>query len=500
MTTVESLEHVQVYKVPITAQKEKDGDSDDNVNEQCHSHSDSHSYILRGLQEEEVRPWSEFCASEFSYKKNPPPADYFYRHYANDPFKGSSQLIRVALYDNKIVASCRIFLRTISMPDTSGGKEDSDVYTANVKTFALPLRAGGIGEVCTSVEHRRRGISTALLKSAIAVMKERGLHLSSLHAAPIFFPLYEAMGYSSTTSGNRWSTVLLTTTSMSTLAKSKDVYVHANTTKTTTESYSYCVVRPAKFPQDTEKLQKLHSRYSEERLTGCIVRSSKYYWTNYLSKELEGSLFLLTLPAGKSEGNVDDDDKETILAWLSLQPTKLSLNGQEGHPGFQIQEFGTNLSIPTSLAVGRLVAHSTAVASRKSQHSDDSSSNAVAAECKCITEDLVVWLKLPGFVRDEIRAEDGNSSNKDEFRFDWKSERTEVDNGWMYQALLPPPNVDETDVETGTDTDTSTNTDLAKTRAVASDFLEFVRKGSNAGNIANHQMPREHFVWPSDSF
>ena len=495
MTTVESLE--QVYKVPIIAEKEKDGNSDDNVNEQCHSDSDSHSYILRGLQEEEVRPWSEFCASVFSYKKNPPQADYFYRHYANDPFKGSSQLIRVALCNNQIAGSCRIFLRTISMPDTSGGKEDSDVNAANVKTFPFHLRAGGIGEVCTSIEHRRRGISTALFKSAIAVMKERGLHISSLHAAPIFFPLYESMGYSSTTSGNRWSTVLLTTTSTSLIAKSKDV--DTNTIMTTTESYSYCVVRPAKFPEDTEKLQKLHSRYSEERLTGCIVRSSKDYWTNYLSQELEGSLFLLTLPAGKSESNANDDD-ETILAWLSLQPTKLSLNGEKGHPGFQIQEFGTNLSIPTSLAVGRLVARSTAVTLRKGQPGDNSSNNAVAAECKCITEDLTVWLKLPGFVRDEIRAEDRNSSKNDQFRFDWKSERTEVDNGWMYQALLPPPNVDKTGVETGTYSDTNTNTDLAKTRAVASDFLEFVRKGSNAGKIANHHMLREHFVWPSDSF
>ncbi len=76
------------------------------------------SYVVRGLKsEDEIGPWSEFCASIFSYKaQNPPPASYFQRHYANDPHREAS-LIRVAFLNGKMVASCRLFLRTIS----SGG-------------------------------------------------------------------------------------------------------------------------------------------------------------------------------------------------------------------------------------------------------------------------------------------------------------------------------------------------------------------------------------------
>lgn len=341
------------------------------------------------------------------------------------------------------------FLRTIS-----SGNDDAEVFLV-----------GGIGEVCTAVEHRRRGLSTALLKNAIAIMRERKLHISSLHAAPTFFPLYESLGYTHTMRGNRWSTVRLTT-----LAQSENVTV-------TKSSFR---VRPAEFPGDAETLQRLHAQYSEDRLAGCLVRS-KNYWTQYLSQELENSLFLLTFSSRNNENN-----GETILAWLSLRSINGTLEEGDGIPGFQIQEFGRNLStvggepIPTSLALGRLIAH--ICFSKKYESRSSSTTNPLIEE----REDLVVWLKLPGFVRDEIIDEDGNISSNDEFRFDSESESIEFDNGWMYQILIPSSNTDEAD-EWG-----------AKSRTAASDFLDFVREGNSKENLINHK--REHFVWPSDSF
>ena len=128
--------------------------------------------------------------------------------------------MRVA-FDNKnqIVASCRIVLRTISTGRRRPSQEKDD------EVINLTLNCGGIGEVCTDITHRRRGLSTILLTNAIQIMKERtDIHISSLHASFQFFPFYKSLGYISTctsssgsdtnccngSSGNRWSTVPIT--------------------------------------------------------------------------------------------------------------------------------------------------------------------------------------------------------------------------------------------------------------------------------------------------
>jgi hypothetical protein len=115
--------------------------------------AEEQSYVLRGLKEREILQWASFCASIFAYKESPPPPDYFSRHYYNDPDRQSS-FIRVAVSqkDNEIVASCRIFARKISTKNGSF------------------LKAGGIGEVCTSPHHRKRGLSKELLQDCIRIM------------------------------------------------------------------------------------------------------------------------------------------------------------------------------------------------------------------------------------------------------------------------------------------------------------------------------------------
>jgi hypothetical protein len=258
------------------------------------------SYVIRGLNEEEVQAWSQFCASVFAYKANPPPASQFERHYTNDPNRGKASLIRVAFFNGEMVSSCRLFLRTIS----TGGSTP-------------PLNAGGIGEVCTATTHQRRGLSKVLLQNVIEIMKERQLQVSLLHAAPEFFPVYEkAGGYKC--SRSQWSAVTVISPS-STVDKSHSI-------------------REAAFPSDTERLCRLHQIYSQSNFAGCIVRSQDY-WNQYLSQELANSLFVLTA----------DDQGGLIVAWLSLR-----LRGDR----VQLREFGVDRDIiSTDNALNSLLGH-----------------------------------------------------------------------------------------------------------------------------------------------
>lgn len=243
-------------------------------------------YVMRGLTEEEIQPWADFCASLFSYKANPPPPSYFERHYYNDPQRDAS-LVRVLFYGDKVVSSCRIFQRQISM--------DNETFVS----------AGGIGEVCTHTDHRKRGLSKILLQDAIRIMMSRGMKLSLLHAAPEFFAVYEKSGgYACVTS--EWSVITIDCSKLDTPAHAFEI-------------------RLAQFPQDTARLQELHNEYSERRFVGCIVRS-KEYWNTYISKELEGPLWTLV-------------KENEIVAWLSVR---------ERGNRYQLRDFGCDTSTITA--------------------------------------------------------------------------------------------------------------------------------------------------------
>mmetsp|Transcript_37170 Transcript_37170/g.107077 ORF Transcript_37170/g.107077 Transcript_37170/m.107077 type:complete len:371 (+) Transcript_37170:49-1161(+) len=286
---------------------------------------ESITYEIRGLKEEEIEKWAAFCASIFSYKANPPPPSYFERHYRNDPDRVAS-LIRVAIAPGgNIVASCRLFLRTLS-----GG-----------------LNSGGIGEVCTANDHRRRGLSKVLLTNVIEIMKERTLQVSLLHAAPAFFPVYESVGYSC--SASKWSVVPVV------LSKLKEDQIP--------DGFK---VREASFPGDIEQLSQLHKKFSEDRFAGCIVRSPEY-WNEYLSVELNDSLWVF-------EGS------HGIAAWLSIRP-----RGDR----FQLREFGYNNELPGGPAFG------VAFASLLS-HAIQNILNTSEEEC---------MLALPTFVLEDCKSE-----------------------------------------------------------------------------------------------
>ena len=319
-------------------------------------------YEIRGLHgDDDIAKWAQFCAGVFRDKKpHPPPASYFENHYYNDPLR-FPQLIRVAIVhgnninnNNKptIVASCRLFLRTLS---------------GNVS-------AGGIGEVCTAVEHRRRGLSTALLRNVMDIMNERKLSVSLLHAAPAFFPVYESVGYVSSTS--EWSVLTIS---------------QGNLDKVATEQNacsSPLRIRDATFPEDTDRLLSIHQTFSEQRFAGCIVRSNEY-WNRYLSVEMKGSLLVL------EESNV-------VIAWLSLR-----LRGDR----FQLREFGFDDTYSTGIGIDKAFSLLLAQAVKKEEH--------VSNEWR---------LTLPTFLVDAFR--------KESLSFvEWESTRRDDDLGWMYKIL-----------------------------------------------------------------
>lgn len=251
-------------------------------------------YTLRGLTEEEVPSWAKFCASVFSYKECPPPEQYFAAHYYNDPDRKASFIRGVFLDKKELVASCRIFCRHVS-----GGPHFKGERVG-------VIRAGGIGEVCTAENHRRRGLSRALLQDAIRIMESDGMEVSLLHSAPTFYPVYQKLGYVGTLS--QWS-----------VAK-----IHCQRLLEASVSFGVnSSIREARFPSDTPQLMTLHQRFSEKEFAGCIIRSLAY-WNDYLSRELSGSLWLLTETKGHDE---------TVLGWLSVR-----YRGEK----LQLREFGCN--------------------------------------------------------------------------------------------------------------------------------------------------------------
>lgn len=236
------------------------------------NHQSTIKYTLRGLDLSEIDSWSQFCASIFAYKENPPPPAYFARHFYNDPDR-DPRLVRVAFYGNKMVASCRVFRRNISLGEDS-------------------VNAGGIGEVCTDPHHRRRGLSKALMKDCIDIMINEGMKVSLLHAAPDFFTLYQSMGFRNVLT--EWIVLQVHLDRLPSEASSAN-------------SKPHCNIRNADFDRDAHELEHLYSKYSEARFCGCIVRSPDY-WSNYLSQEIGRNLWIYP--------RVEDSG---ILGWMALR-------------------------------------------------------------------------------------------------------------------------------------------------------------------------------------
>jgi len=332
----------------------------------------------------DIANWTKFCASVFSYKPNPPPPSYFARHFYNDPQR-DADLVRVLIHcptnndeereHGEIVSSVRIFRRTLTA-GSSGVVE-----------------AGGIGEVCTSPNHQRRGLSKILLKDALRIMSESSSSMtcSLLHANPEFRPVYSKVGgYQSLRS--EWTVVPIQLNPL-TNAKSGD-------------NNEWCI-RQANFPEDANQLHKLHMAYSENRLV--TIQRSLQYWREYVGAELGETLWVLTKPQPE---NGDEEKKGDVVAWISIRP--------RGAGRFQLREFGVdktmtsqnNKSVLTSWAMERLLG--VALNQVGGFNNDDATS-----------------LVLPTFVLTEMKKEE-TASGIDMSFLDLGNAKEENDDGWMY--------------------------------------------------------------------
>jgi len=426
------------------------------------------SYELRGLTDHDITRWAQFCSECFAYKPNPPLATYFLRHYENDPRKDSS-LIRVMLFssssDDKaedetsnskhnkgriqeqrdetrvikndlggkgdIASSVRIFQKTISM----GGTKQA-------------FEAGGIGEVCTSDHHRKRGLVRQLLHDAIDVMSsQRNMQCSLLHAGPSLVPFYEKIGgYTSIIS--KWSVLSVNVQHLDDSSNDENIFLN---------------IRLVSFPSDTPSLQKIHQRYSEERFIGCIIRSTEY-WNEYLKHEIGHKLYVLTSTNSSSSSS-------SILAWISIR----SRNGR-----FQICDFGIDLEesyilgLTTSQVLSKLLRVSliNEGIQTDSRHSNfrtyDNNNESIIKQ--------TVELHLPTAIVEEMKGQ--NDFNSECCKWvDWSIDiYNDDDVGWMYKLF--PQNMKGA----GNDDDgDDTNSCL--------DMQQIAQKS----NLL-------HLIWPSDSF
>ena len=113
---------------------------------------------FRALYPEELEAWLDHVTHVFTGGRQ-----YFSNHWHNDPWR-DPEGIRVAVDNGKIVSTVRVFIRKMFL-------------------HGEPVTVGGIGEVSTRPEYRRRGLASQLLKDAIEFMEDSGIVLSSLHGS-----------------------------------------------------------------------------------------------------------------------------------------------------------------------------------------------------------------------------------------------------------------------------------------------------------------------------
>ncbi len=188
---------------------------------------------FRALYPDEFEAWLDHVSHVFSASRQ-----YFANHWRNDPWK-DCEGIRIALDDGKIVSTVRVFIRKMYLQGE-------------------PITVGGIGEVSTRSEYRKRGIASQLLKDSIQFMEDREIAISMLHGGQ---RIYSVEGWESvpryfakkTLQGNK------------------------------TQQWN---IRPANF-KDTEEVEKLASIYDtySRKFNGTFVRDDIAYWTDWVQAE-----------------------------------------------------------------------------------------------------------------------------------------------------------------------------------------------------------------------
>ena len=188
---------------------------------------------FRALYPDELEAWLDHVTHVFTGGRQ-----YFSNHWHNDPWR-DAEGIRVALDDGKIVSTVRVFIRKMFL-------------------HGEPVSVGGIGEVSTRPEYRRRGLATQLLKDSIRFMESRDIVMSSLHGSQ---RIYSIEG---------WERVPRYYAKQPLTAKKQVAWD----------------VRPANF-DDTAEVKRIAAIYAgyARKFNGPFVRDDMAYWTAWVRTE-----------------------------------------------------------------------------------------------------------------------------------------------------------------------------------------------------------------------
>ncbi len=188
---------------------------------------------FRSLYPEELEAWLDHVTHVFSASRQ-----YFSNHWHNDPWR-DVQGIRVAVDDGKIVSTVRVFIRKMYF-------------------HGEPISVGGIGEVSTHPEYRKRGLATQLLKDSIQFMEDRQIAISMLHGSQ---RIYSVEG---------WESVPRYYAKKTLLGRKQQEWN----------------IRPVNF-QDAEEVVQLTSLYDtySRKFNGTFVRDNMAYWTDWVKTE-----------------------------------------------------------------------------------------------------------------------------------------------------------------------------------------------------------------------
>ena len=188
---------------------------------------------FRALYPEELETWLDHVTSVFTGGRQ-----YFSNHWHNDPWR-DPEGIRIALDKGAIVSTVRVFIRKMFL-------------------HGEPITVGGIGEVSTRPEYRRRGIATQLLKDSIRFMESRDIVMSSLHGSQ---HIYSIEG---------WEKVPRYYARQPFSAKKRSEWE----------------VRPVNFDDAAEvkQIADLYDQYAR-KFNGTFVRDEIAYWTQWVRTE-----------------------------------------------------------------------------------------------------------------------------------------------------------------------------------------------------------------------
>ncbi|MCY4554038.1 MAG: GNAT family N-acetyltransferase [Candidatus Poribacteria bacterium] len=188
---------------------------------------------FRALYPDELEKWLDHVTHVFSGGRQ-----YFSNHWHNDPWR-DPEGIRIAIDNGTIVSTVRVFIRKMFL-------------------HGEPVTVGGIGEVSTHPEYRRRGLATQLLKDSIEFMESRDIAVSSLHGSQ---RIYSIEGWE----------------------KVPRYYARQPVTAKKQVAWD---VRPANF-DDTAEVKRIADLYDgyARKFNGTFVRDEMAYWTAWVRSE-----------------------------------------------------------------------------------------------------------------------------------------------------------------------------------------------------------------------